>query len=299
MENKPRHFKTRRRIRSVAVLPSLMTLANGVFGFASIHFAARGMNDPDGFWMVNPPLKFFAASAWMIFFAMVADVLDGFLARRSGTASNFGGQLDSLCDVISFGVAPAFLMLRMVESHFIHAIGGPANPAFGSFLGKLLWMAAAIYLCCAILRLARFNVENSTDETSHLTFSGLPSPAAAGVVASMVLLLKDLDVEKATIEQLSDILILGLPFITVAVGLLMVSRFPYKHVVNQHLHGKRPFRHVVYVVLVLLALCLQFQLTAALVSLIFALSGVVRWFLKRKQIPTATSTIDPAGPANP
>ena len=282
-DSKLRNRKKRRRLRNIAVLPSLITLMNGLCGFAAIHFAARGMNEPDRLWFKNPELTFFAAAAWMIFFAMVADAVDGFVARRSGSTSNFGGQLDSLADVISFGVAPAFLMLRVVES----GLQASASPLFCDYTGRLLWLVAALYVCCAILRLARFNVENAPEESAHLKFSGLPTPAAAGVVAAWVLLYSDLMPELR--EQLpglswfAPVIIYLLPFLTAGVALLMVSRVPYLHVVNQFIRGRRPFEYLVILIFLILLLIWKLQLTLAIGSVTYAISGAIQWLRQWKK----------------
>jgi len=286
MSRKSREKRAQRRLRQIAVLPSLVTLLNAICGFAAIHFAARGMNEPNRLWLHKPELTFFAAAAWMIFLAMIADALDGRLARMSRSTSSFGGQLDSLSDMVSFGLAPAFLMLRVVENALRESIG-PVSPAFGSIPGRLLWLMAVTYICCAALRLARFNVENRPEEAAHMGFSGLPSPAAAGVVLSIVLLYSDLVPELqqgpasfiATIG--SKIIIYALPFITVGVALLMVSRIPYPHVVNQFIRGRRPFRHVVFVALTTLFLIWKPQLTMAVGFLTYGASGGIRWLWQR------------------
>jgi len=275
----------RRRLRRVAVAPALVTLLNGVFGFAAIHFTARGMNDPEALWLHKPELTFFAAAAWMIFLAMVADGLDGFLARMTRGASSFGGQLDSLADVISFGVAPAFLMLRVVESS-LSGVFGAASPAFGSLGGKVLWGTAAFYVCCTALRLARFNVEHSTVEELHLAFSGLPSPAAAGVVASLVLLYGDLawqlkEQAPRAVQLGSQVIVWLLPAVTAGMGVLMVSRVPYRHLVNQLLRGRKPFGHFLGVLLLVLCLFMQPQLTLAGAFLSYTLVGLGAWLWRR------------------
>ena len=285
MQPKTGEKRSRRRLRHIAVLPSLVTLLNAVCGFASIHFAARGMNQPDRLWLEKPELTFFAAAAWMIFFAMFADSLDGYLARHSGSAGSFGGQLDSLADMVSFGIAPAFLMLRVVESSLADLIG-PASPAFGSLPGRLLWLMAVMYVCCTTLRLARFNVENSPDEAAHMGFKGLASPAAAGIIASLVLLHCDLLPELLR----SQIIIYALPFATVAVAWLMVTRIPYAHVVNQFIRGRRPFRHVVLVVLVCLLLIWKLQLTLAIGFAAYGISGPARRLWHKHIRRTATHT---------
>ena len=273
-------FRKPKQLRRVAVLPSLVTLLNAVCGFAAIHFTARGMNDPESTWLVKPELTYFAAAAWMIFLAMICDGLDGFVARMSRSSSSFGGQLDSLADMVRFGVAPAFLMLRIVESYFKPDVIGPVSPVFGSMPGKLLWLVAAMYICCTALRLARFNVEHETLDKEHLGFSGLPSPAAAGVVASLVLLYSDylqgLDAQEV-VPIVSRIIIYLLPWITIGVALLMVSRIPYRHVINQYVRGRRSFGHMVWVVGLVLFLIWKPQLTSVIVFVAFAATGAVRW----------------------
>ncbi len=274
-----------RRLRSIAMLPTLLTLLNGVCGFASIHFTARGMNHPESLWLEKPALTFFAAAAWMIFLGMLADAFDGFLARMAGSASHFGGQLDSLCDMVTFGVAPAFLVLRVVESHFGAELG-PASPAFGSLPGKLLWTAAALYVCCAALRLARFNVEHGPEEADHEGFSGLPSPAAAGVLAALVLVYGDWANAKTMVWPVRESLWVAIPwalgFLMALVGVLMVSRIGYLHLVNKYLRGKRPFSHVVLMVLVVLVFLFQPQPTMAAAFLAYTASGPAARLRRKK-----------------
>jgi len=173
----------KRNLRGIAVLPSLMTLMNAICGFTAITFTARGMSDPDKLLLVRPELTFFAAAAMMIFLGMIADVLDGRLARMARSTSSFGGHLDSMSDMISFGVAPAFLMLVVVENSLSDI--GPVSPVFGSISGRLLWLIAAMYVCCTALRLARYSVETGPSEAVLMFFKGLPCPAAAGVISSM------------------------------------------------------------------------------------------------------------------
>src|SRR5207237_5356422 len=136
-------------------------LGNAVCGFAALAFASK--IDPNN----SSTDVFFAWSAWLIFGAMVFDGLDGYVARLSKTSSDFGGQLDSLCDAISFGVAPAFLLLLLGREWGEHPV-----------IQKAIAVVAVLYMACAILRLARFNVENSPDPAAHKRFKGLPSPAA-------------------------------------------------------------------------------------------------------------------------
>ncbi|MCP4713172.1 MAG: phosphatidylcholine/phosphatidylserine synthase [Planctomycetes bacterium] len=297
MNKKRRERSSARRTRNIAVAPALVTLLNVICGFAAIHFAARGMQDADSIWLERPELNYFAASAWAIILAMVCDALDGFLARMTGGTSSFGGQLDSLADIISFGMAPAFLMLAVVEKR-MPDIFHPADPIFSSIPGKLLWLIAVLYICCAALRLARFNVESRPEVEAHMGFSGLPSPAAAGVLASLVLLKEDLP---NLIQQLmakipnlsqfgSQAVILILPIATVCVALLMVSRIPYRHLINQYIRGRHPFSHVVRVVIIMVFLLWQPQLTLTIGFIAFASVSVVQraWqvYSKRKRAYT-------------
>jgi CDP-diacylglycerol---serine O-phosphatidyltransferase len=298
---KHKRFRDRfpKQVKRISVVPCLVTLANAVCGFASIHFAALGMNNPG--LLERPPLTYFAASAWMIFFAMVADAVDGWVARMSRSSSSFGGQLDSLADVISFGAAPAFLMLRVVESSLREI--QPAIPIFGSILGRLLWLIAAAYLCCTALRLARFNVENSPDETAHQEFKGLPSPAAAGVVAALVLLQSDLyqDFQQGMAKPItifgSKWIIYLLPVFTLTAALLMVSRIRYPHVINLYIRGRKPFSYLVWIVLGALLLNWQLQMTLAISFTLFAASGPARlaW---AKYVRKAPETPWPRWPDN-
>src|SRR5262245_59844278 len=98
--------KPRRTVKKIAILPTMLTLGNAVCGFASIAYASKIDGKPEN-------AEFFAVSGWLIVAAMVFDALDGYVARLARTVSNFGAELDSLCDAISFGAAPAFLVLRL------------------------------------------------------------------------------------------------------------------------------------------------------------------------------------------
>lgn len=259
---------------------------NGVCGFAAIHFAAAAKDNPSALWLEKPSLTYFAAASFLIFFAMLADALDGRIARLAGTTSEFGEELDSLSDIVSFGVAPALLMLRVVESSLQVEIG-QTGLAFAPIPGKLIWLIAAAYVCCCLLRLARFNVETAQDEASHMYFSGLPSPAAAGVIAAIVMLWGDLlpqlreEVPHIYVTAIMKVLVYALPFITLAMALLMVSRVPYPHIVNQYIRGKRSFSHVVVVFLIILGLLTALPLTLTIFFAGFAGSGAVRWFWRK------------------
>jgi len=204
----------------------------------------------------------------MILMAMIADMLDGQLARRVKGTSSFGGQLDSLCDIISFGVAPAFLMLKILECE-LRSIGF----ADESFLQRFIWMAAAAYISCTAIRLARFNVENVEDESAHMSFMGLPTPAAAGVIVSLVIFHQEIFQTLAIICML--------PFLALGMSILMVSRIRYPHVLNQYLRGKQPFAHLIRALLLLVFLYWYLQAALVLIFCGFAASSFVKWFYSR------------------
>jgi len=239
------------RIRTIAVVPTMFTLANLVCGFFAIVVASRNVA-PTETTDVTPattsitirdfaqapkrfdredPTQNVMLSSWLILLAMVFDALDGRVARMARQTSDFGAQLDSLCDLVSFGIAPGFLMVKMC-------------PAFTYEHRNLVWMIAATFTACAALRLARFNVE-TTERDDHQWFSGLPTPAAAGAIAGFALLFYNLRSAPEQRQMVDEIAQWVLPVFVVLLSLLMVSRIPYPHPVNQFVRGQRSFGHVV------------------------------------------------------
>lgn len=231
--NKGRFFKRAQKkpVKTITVLPSLVTLLNGAFGFASIVYASMPAKSEE------QQTSFFVTAATLIFLGMIADMLDGQLARMSASTSSFGGQLDSLCDVITFGVTPAFLMLKVIT----HKLGG-VDLANEGVISRFVWLAALTYVSCGIIRLARFNVENEKDSSDHSIFVGLPSPAAAGVLASLVIF-------NARMLPGSAVVPYVLPFASMCVGALMVARIRYPHVVNYYFKGRKPFSYLIRILL--------------------------------------------------
>jgi CDP-diacylglycerol--serine O-phosphatidyltransferase len=257
-----------KQLRSITILPSLVTLLNGVCGFASIVLAADHN---------------FVLAGYFILLAMIADMIDGHLARMSKSTSSFGGQLDSLCDIISFGVAPAFLMFKIFEFK--------VELRQSELLERFVWLAAAAYMCCAAIRLARFNVENVKEESSHTSFTGLPSPAAAGVIISLVIfhqqrLMKFFDEGSGGFVISENILIYSLPIIALLTAALMVSRVKYPHLVNQYLRGKKPIGHLMWLLAAIGIVWWNLQLALVLLFCGFAVGGPVKWlYLKLAHRP--------------
>jgi len=268
-----------RVLKTVAVLPSLATLGNLLCGLGAIYVcmlsmqaggAGRHFTPIDGARLSNFFPSFLAIAAYLLFASMFFDAIDGRLARMTRKTSEFGAQLDSLADVVSFGVAPAVLVLCIAYPGDVTALSGPARAYW-----RAEWVMAAVFVSCAALRLARFNVESVADESAHMGFRGLPTPGAAGAVISLVILHQDL-----LVGTMSDwtYRLIGrmMPPFAMVLGLLMVSRFGYPHVVNAILRGRRPFRQIVGMVIILLiGLVVQFQLTIAIAAILYALSGPV------------------------
>lgn len=254
-----------RTVKRIPVLPTLLTLGNGVCGFAAIAYASK--ISLDGSMSDELVSYYFLLSASLVFVAMVFDVLDGYAARLGRCTSEFGGQLDSLCDAISFGAAPAFLLLRLGQEW-----------SGNSLIAKTVSIIAAVYLACAVLRLARFNVESTPEATGGKRFKGLPSPAAAGCVASLAILRCDLPSGWTDLDptMLHLFVRVWAPLGTLVAAVLMVSRFSYPHFSRQLIRGRRQFGHVVQVVLLLALVALTPQLALFLIFWAYALTAPVR-----------------------
>ncbi len=284
-EHRRRRIRRRGRkayIRSVYFLPSLATLGNAVCGFGAMYVAAFDDKNvgPDP-WAQALLAHRFAAAAYLIFLAMIFDGLDGRLARFTRHTTDFGGQLDSLADVVSFGAAPAFIALLLFK------VEGPTVPFVFS---RFIWAIGALYFSCAAIRLARFNVSNEHGEQHHFSFLGLPSPGAGAAVAAFVLMQRDL--VQNGFNKLAGVCLIMLPLLVLLCGLLMVSDIRYPHLVNRYLRGKRTYRRLVFGTVLLLVFIVWHQYTLGIGSLIYAMSGLSGWALhrirpRRRALPVA------------
>jgi CDP-diacylglycerol--serine O-phosphatidyltransferase len=200
--------------------------------------------------------------------------------------SDFGGQLDSMCDVISFGVAPAMVMLRTTVLTMHETLDVEVHRTFE----RAIWCCAATYVACAVVRLARFNVENEPDESAHMDFKGLPSPGAAAGLLSLILLFEHLR-SKSDGGWLANSLLKAdwfagqwllaamcviLPVVTVIIGLLMVSQFPYVHLLNQYVRGKKPVGYLVKMVLMVLVIVIMPLVALTVATQIFVFSAPIK-----------------------
>jgi CDP-diacylglycerol--serine O-phosphatidyltransferase len=251
-------------VKKIAILPTLLTLGNAVCGFVAIVMASRIDNNPESD-------LYFAASAWFILAAMLFDGLDGYVARLSKTASEFGAQLDSLCDAISFGVAPAFLLWRLGKDWEMPVAR------------QTLAVVATLFMVCTILRLARYNVESALASGSSKRFKGLPSPAAAGCVLSLAILRGRLvhnwlGIDPVLIDQ---IIKFWAPVCGLAAALLMVSRLPYPHLTKQILRGRRNFSYVVQIIVLAFMLAMIRELAVVAMFWAYALSVPLHYLWTR------------------
>lgn len=303
-----KRFRIPRRQKMFAVLPTMLTLGNAVCGFGAITFAAKvGLAERMGWGRDNTECLWIAAA--LIFLAMVFDALDGRAARWAKQTSQFGAELDSLCDAISFGVAPAVILIKFSTD---------AHPSMPMLATRLLWAIAVLFVVCAILRLARFNVETD-DEDTHDHFSGLPSPAAAGTVASFMIaypeiqdLAKPLSGDVSAVEQVMHVaasyLLPGIqylvPLATLACACLMVSRIRYSHVFNQWFRRRRNYQHILQLVAAAALVFIVGWLAVPLILCIFSFGAPLRaaWAAARRWRATGGPSAvigPPPAPLNP
>jgi len=289
-EHRRRRMRRRSRrayIRSVHFLPSMATLGNAVCGFGAMYVAALPAGHPS----MDPWTNWFAAhqfsvAGYMIFVAMIFDALDGRLARFARHTTDFGGQLDSMADVISFGAAPAFIMLYLFRTY---------TDDLPTFVTRAVWAIAALYMSCAAIRLARFNVSNEHGEQHHMSFLGLPSPGAGAAIAAAIILQQELArqaIHSPLVGHFASVSLWLLPPLVLATGLLMVSQIRYPHLVNRYLRGKRSIGRLLLALVILLLLIVKHEYTIAVGSIAFALSGLVSWAgtqLRRKQAMPPTT----------
>jgi CDP-diacylglycerol--serine O-phosphatidyltransferase len=279
-------------IRAVAVLPTLFTLGNLICGFFAIVVLSRiekpdvrqfepakrielNLDSPRELTQSakeligsDDPTHNLMLCGALILVAMLFDAIDGQVARITRGVSDFGAQLDSLCDLVSFGLAPAILLVKMC-------------PQFTNLHSEAIWSIAAVFACCAALRLARFNVESDSDD-DHTVFAGLPTPAAAAAIASFAILSYKLRNERAilTIENydLYDLWMQRLlPLFSLVISLLMVSRVPYPHPLTQFVRGHRSFAQLVAIVFALMAILMVREFAVPILCVLFVIVPPLRF----------------------
>lgn len=224
----------RRVAMYIYILPNLMTTCNLFAGFFSIIQAIRGE---------------FLLASYAIVVAAIFDQLDGRLARLTRSTSKFGAEYDSICDVVSFGVAPALLLFQWALEPF----------------GRVGWVGCFLFVACGALRLARFNVQVNVVEGNY--FQGLPIPMAAGIVASSVLAFTDLGWE-ATGSRL-------ILFMTMLLALVMVSTFRYRSFKDLDLKERMPFHYLLMGVGIIFVVALRPEVMLFVLFMAYAATGAV------------------------
>lgn len=258
---------------AIYILPNLITTGNLFFGFFSIVKGLQG--------------NFLWASG-AILLAAIFDVLDGRVARMTKSTSEFGVQYDSLCDLVSFGLAPALLMYQSGLNE----------------LGRLGWIVCFLFLACGALRLARFNVQSSIGKASG-DFTGLPIPMAAGVVACFVALWSGFETKPDDIqilqvlEKLLHDKTFRLTYVAISGFLLamaMVTNIPYRSHKTLKIQGIKPFRLLVIGVAVVSLVAMQPELLGFLIFFGYALSGPVEWLLGWTKLVDDDDIFESGGP---
>jgi CDP-diacylglycerol--serine O-phosphatidyltransferase len=251
----------RRLRRGIYLLPTCFTVGNLFCGFFSLVEASRGR---------------YEIAAILIIVAGILDGLDGRIARMTGTTSEFGLQFDSMADVVSFGVAPAFLSYRWALAPF----------------DRIGWLIAFLYVICAATRLARFNIQHAVADKRH--FVGLPSPPAAGVLASVAFAFPGPPPNRTVAVSLA--------VLTAGVALLMVSRLRYRSFKDFDLRNRRSYIAVLPIAAGLVAILTHPKGAMLTIAIVYLLSGPA-WYLwglvQRLQGHAPARTPDPAGAARP
>lgn len=237
------------RQRGVYLLPNALTTGALFAGFYSIIAGINGN---------------FAGAAIAVVVAGVLDGLDGRVARLTNTQSEFGVQYDSLCDLISFGLAPALLA-------FNWSLKGLA--VYGVAMGKLGWLAAFVYVACAALRLARFNTQAGTEDKQY--FQGLASPAAAGTLVTTVWFFVDNGIEGSSVPWLM------LP-LTVLLGILMFSQVRYFSFKSWPRKERVPIAWIFMLMLLLVLLAIDTPAVLMTLGLCYVASGIAVTFIGRR-----------------
>jgi CDP-diacylglycerol--serine O-phosphatidyltransferase len=233
--------------KGIYLLPNTLTLCSMLLGFYSILSTLKGN---------------YVYAAWAILFATIFDGLDGWVARLTNSTTKFGIELDSLSDLVSFGVAPAVMMYKWALAPF----------------GRIGWAAAFWFMACGALRLARYNVQMGSTESK--SFTGMPIPGAATIIASLILFYH----EMLDMPPGKNILILGL---TVLLAFLMVSTLKYHGAKEIDFRQRKPFWILVAFVLGLTIIVMHPPISLFLFAMIYLLGGIIEniylFYKKRRE----------------
>ena len=259
-------------------LPSLMTAGNLFCGYLAIIRCIQAKyasikilgNTPDAMVaaLEAEATEFYTQAVWLILLAVIFDTLDGRLARLGGKESLFGKEFDSIADIVSFGMAPALMVFFLILS---------PTDAFPYFR-QVGWLIGFIYLLCAAVRLGRFNVithplVHGVKPRESEDYQGLPVPAAAGMIASIVLVLNHYDLRVWSFF---------LPILLLLVAFLMISTVPYPAFKDIGWDTRTPFRSFIYLFAGLGLIFLYHNFTFAIIALVYIFYGLFRHFGKNR-----------------
>ncbi len=249
--------------KGVYILPNFLTSLSLFCGFYSIIATMQGE---------------FSRAAWAVIISAVFDGLDGRIARLTHSTSRFGVEYDSLADLTAFGVAPGVLAYGWVLNQY----------------GRWGWLAAFLFVACGAMRLARFNVQAGSASSRY--FLGLPIPAAAGMVATTVLLCLHLGIENVYVVSAFML------FILYAMAFLMVSTLRYESFKNLDYLGRKPFNAVMIVILLICIVASEPQIILCFMAALYVFSGPVSYVLyllrKKKRVVSSATHIEESNESN-
>ncbi|MGZ5020758.1 MAG: CDP-diacylglycerol--serine O-phosphatidyltransferase [Chthoniobacterales bacterium] len=248
----------------IYLLPNLMTAGNLFCGFTAtlkmLEGAMLQSSSPDA------AAELFHTAIWFILGACFFDLLDGRIARLGGHESDFGREFDSLADIVSFGVAPALMVYRVVLQEFPRAC----------------WIIAFVYLACGALRLARFNCVSANQEASGendaKNFTGFPIPAAAGLIASITLFMLWLAEGEHYLGHWKFVL----PPLMLFLSFMMFSRFQYPSFKALNWKTKKSIPRFLIIILIVIFTVLYYEWMPAVLFLAYLLYGFLRPWLSRE-----------------
>ena len=259
----PKHVPGPWSTPQVFFLPNLMTAGNLACGFSAIVFIFEGMRATDG-----DTARLFYYAIFAILGACLFDALDGRMARIRGQESMFGREFDSLADIVSFGIAPALLVMDIVT---------------GEFNSKLGWGIAFIYLLCGGMRLARFNCLSQEEsegrlEPNHRDFVGFPIPAAAGLIATLTMLLLFLNGEDKAIGFWKYLLLA----LMLLLSFLMLSEFRYPSFKRVDWRSRRSLIGLFVVIMTCVLAVLFYEVVPFFIFMAYLTYGLMRPWISMK-----------------
>lgn len=259
-------IKAIKNVSKLKWVPNALTLCNSLCGFAAILYTLRVYDQTE------KPISVYAVSAYIILGAMVFDALDGFVARLLNAASLEGVEMDSLADMVTFGVAPATIVAIMT-----HTLMLKRSIDITKTQEVLIYCLCSIYIGGAALRLAKYNIKamfpkNDGKEQNKEIFSGLPSPGAAAAICAVVLVAPELGISLKFLP-------IFLPIYAAFLGLLMVSNIPYRHAARWLFSvGRNKKRLAILIIMLLVVFFFRTKGVAVLVTL-YVFSGIVNLFI--------------------